>query len=181
MDHYSMREEMEQAEKRIQSSILEWSVQMNYVREAFDSYIACMETKAKGETAESVSIYIEEVHKYLLNQFYSLFAEINTRIVQYVEEIPEEFQYKEMSSEIIKDYEMFHLTEDFSMMEKMMDGLENLIVQCRGISASDIGCYQKGNRWEHEEVWKLEQLAEIRECFLRKNKTAIQKAMRTEK
>lgn len=64
-------------------------MQLNYVREALDGYMVCMETKAEGETAESIGNYIEDVHKYLLNQFYSLFSEMSSRLVQYVEEFPE--------------------------------------------------------------------------------------------
>jgi len=177
MDRHMVTEEIEQAEKLIQSSTLEWFMQMNYVREAFDGYIVCMETKAKGETAESVSDYIEDVHKYLLNQFYSLFAEISGRIVQYVEEIPKEL----LPSKIMNDYEAAHLTEDFGMMEKMMDELETLIEECRDTSAVQIECYQKGNIRNYGAVWELERLARIRDDRLKENKTALQRAMRAYK
>lgn len=172
-----MMEEMEQAERMIQSSIVEWTMQINYVREAFDGYIVCMETKAEGETAESVDNYIVDVHKYLLNQFYSLFSEMSSRLVQYVEEFPPAEKEETLQSVAVGAYEELHLKRDFDMMEKMMNELEHLIEECRGKSVVHVGCYQKGNIWKYGEVWELEQLAQERKAYLGTNGGALQKAM----
>lgn len=153
MDRQMITEQMEQAEKLIKSSTLTWFIQMNHVREAFDSCIACLETKAEGETVEAVSSYIEEIHKYLLNQFYSLFTEMNNRIVQYVREIPKD------PSESMNEYETVHLKADFNMMENMMAALENLIGDCRKAGTARIRYYQKGSIRNYEGVWELERLA----------------------
>ena len=173
-----MMEEMEQAERMIQSGMVEWTMQLSYVREALDGYMVCMETKAEGETAESIGNYIEDVHKYLLNQFYSLFSEMSSRLVQYVEEFPR-LQEEETLSASVKPYEELHVKQDFGMMEKMMDELERLVEECRGKSVLHVGCYQKGNIWKYGEVWELEQLAQERKAYLGANGGALQKAMKS--
>lgn len=170
-------EEMVQAERMIQSGIAEWTRQMNHVREAFDRCIVCMETKAEGETAESISSYILDVHKYLLNQFFSLFTEMSSRIVQYVEEFPKECGDKVQLFARIDEYEAVHIKSDFDMMEKMMNELERLIEEYRGKSVVQVDCYQKGSIWKYGEVWELEQLAQEREAYLVANGEALQKAM----
>jgi len=177
MKSFRKTEEMEQAERMIQNSILEWTMQMNHVREAFDRCIVCMETKAEGETAESISSYIVDVHKYLLNQFFSLFTEMGSRIVQYVEEFPKGYKDTVQLSAAIDEYEAVHIRSDFDMMEKMMDELEQLIEEYRGKSVVQVGCYQKGSIWKYGEVWELEQLAQEREAYLVSNKEALQRAM----
>lgn len=153
MNRQMITEQIKRAEKIIQSSTLEWFIQMNHVREALDGYMVCMETKAQGETAESVSSYIEDIHKYLLNQFYSLFAEMNSRIIQYAREISKE------SSENMQKNEDDHLKADFEAMEKRMTALENLMKECRETGAARIRCYQKGNIRNFGEVWELEQIS----------------------
>ncbi|MDE6607203.1 MAG: LXG domain-containing protein [Lachnospiraceae bacterium] len=170
-------EEMEQAERMIQSGIAEWTRQMNHVREAFDRCIVCMETKAEGVTAESISSYIVDIHKYLLNQFFSLFTEMSSRIVQYVEEFPKGYNDTVQLFAVIDEYEAAHLKNDFDMMENMMNELERLIEKCRGKSVVQVGCYQKGSIWKYGEVWELEHLAQEREEYLMTNAEALQRAM----
>lgn len=171
-------EVMEQAERMIQSGIEEWTLQINYVREAFDGYTVCMETKAEGETAEAIGSYIADVHKYLLNQFYSLFSEMSSRMVRYAEEFPKEYEEEGLSAKV-RSYEEFHLNQDFGMMEKMMNELEHLIEKCRGKNVIHVGSYQRGNIWKYGEVWELEQLAQERKAYLGTNKGALQKAMKS--
>lgn len=174
-------QEMEQVEKAIQSHILEWSVQMNGIREAFDSYVSCMKTKVKSDTAASVENYMEDVHKYLIGQFYSLFVEMESRIILYVEGFPMESETVDSLSEERTEYDKEHLSEDFCMMEKMMDELETLIKKCSEINTAEIECYQKGGIWKYGETWELELLAKERAACSKKNREALQKALRAYK
>lgn len=135
MGYYAIIIEIEELERTIQNKITEWSSQMLQAQEAVGGGIESLMTKASGETAQSISIYMAEVHLYLLERFFLLFAELWSRMLQYAEgyfEIAGEHDNGEIAQESLED-QMQMLTEEQGKFEEAASRLAEALSEVSGI------------------------------------------------